>query len=857
MRPNARTTSENTSPRKPPTAWRTLRPSKSQNEEYPAREWTHEPLPEAGNRHPTNNSLGRSSVIQRHSNELSIRQHVTKDSMLDNLLFSFNYMPDGQGPHPKQPPLYSSFKDGEFKLESPRFVYDALSQMSTHSRSSSISSEDDLQKSKPTFSPYQIRHTPIRASSRSVLQVKATSKSATSLPNKPIAPIPATISSAPKLSVQRDSTFSMQGAADIGKWTKRRSRTMSNNPELPPTDGIRRLSSSNTRTGPLSISVPRSINSGRDRSPIRSDPVSHESGPTSARSAQVPTMDNFRPQTSSRNKIAVLAGSEAILAPNRFTHVRDSARQSTAEESPPVLRATSSKETNSRPSVDVPRERPGFFKRVFGSSRSNIHNTLTDELRAPAGESPSRNTEATSAKRLKMSEAALQSQPTGTGTYLPDTTADGPPPLSNAFDAIAMSPTSMSESPVLNKKASFFRRRKRIASDSKEIPEQNTIAPLILRHPESPPESYDPSISSLRKVMSPFLNSSTEPIEPIQEHRTHSIASDDNTSHSLSSASSPTTSRKAGATRNVAGSVPASPVRTSVQVNRASPISNHVKGPPARVSADADMRSRTNGRDDLLARQESPVSLLSAQLRSTQITQPRTTPPGLVQQVEYPPSLHESRGIGTALTTDLPSPLPVTSEWHDSSTLMRQSVIQDMDDDETPKLLRRVWIEPDDSDEQQSPMSSPPAQRLFIPASSGRLATMTWAEGAVDRSSIVEAPSNVGIAVSTLEDLTPATPLTVTTEAAGQAQKIYNGADDAYGEEALLLGLPGVDGDDLRRLYMDLFDFAGLNILNALRTMCGKLALKGETQQVDRILSAFSSRWCDCNTHHGFKSQGQ
>ncbi|KAL1835274.1 hypothetical protein VTK73DRAFT_5850 [Phialemonium thermophilum] len=56
------------------------------------------------------------------------------------------------------------------------------------------------------------------------------------------------------------------------------------------------------------------------------------------------------------------------------------------------------------------------------------------------------------------------------------------------------------------------------------------------------------------------------------------------------------------------------------------------------------------------------------------------------------------------------------------------------------------------------------------------------------------------------------------------------------------------------RAYMDLYDFTNLSILASLRLVCARLVLRAETQQVDRILVAFASRWCACNPNHGFKS---
>src|SRR5579871_801474 len=53
---------------------------------------------------------------------------------------------------------------------------------------------------------------------------------------------------------------------------------------------------------------------------------------------------------------------------------------------------------------------------------------------------------------------------------------------------------------------------------------------------------------------------------------------------------------------------------------------------------------------------------------------------------------------------------------------------------------------------------------------------------------------------------------------------------------------------------MAMYDWTGMNILAAMRSLCEKLVLKGETQQVDRIVSAVAQRWCECNVNHGFKS---
>ncbi|KAI6125778.1 hypothetical protein EV401DRAFT_1855654 [Pisolithus croceorrhizus] len=54
--------------------------------------------------------------------------------------------------------------------------------------------------------------------------------------------------------------------------------------------------------------------------------------------------------------------------------------------------------------------------------------------------------------------------------------------------------------------------------------------------------------------------------------------------------------------------------------------------------------------------------------------------------------------------------------------------------------------------------------------------------------------------------------------------------------------------------YMDYYDFTGLRLDSAFRRLCGKLYLKAETQQVDRILEEFSRRFWDCNPNRLYGS---
>ncbi|KAJ5801402.1 uncharacterized protein N7518_003470 [Penicillium psychrosexuale] len=87
-----------------------------------------------------------------------------------------------------------------------------------------------------------------------------------------------------------------------------------------------------------------------------------------------------------------------------------------------------------------------------------------------------------------------------------------------------------------------------------------------------------------------------------------------------------------------------------------------------------------------------------------------------------------------------------------------------------------------------------------------------------------------------------------------QAQRLFDSQDQMVGNESAAAWLGDPDRAMVREAYMRLYNWSNLNIVASLRALCDRLVLKGETQQVDRVLDAFSTRWCDCNPSHGFKA---
>lgn len=91
-----------------------------------------------------------------------------------------------------------------------------------------------------------------------------------------------------------------------------------------------------------------------------------------------------------------------------------------------------------------------------------------------------------------------------------------------------------------------------------------------------------------------------------------------------------------------------------------------------------------------------------------------------------------------------------------------------------------------------------------------------------------------------------------------KARGIFDGSEEFIQKEkaASWMGEEGLVRQRTLRAYMALYNFTDQSVLSALRQVCTRLVFRAETQQVDRILVAFSNRWCECNANHGFKTMG-
>ncbi|GAA5940520.1 hypothetical protein JCM10213_001130 [Rhodosporidiobolus nylandii] len=93
-------------------------------------------------------------------------------------------------------------------------------------------------------------------------------------------------------------------------------------------------------------------------------------------------------------------------------------------------------------------------------------------------------------------------------------------------------------------------------------------------------------------------------------------------------------------------------------------------------------------------------------------------------------------------------------------------------------------------------------------------------------------------------------------KATDAAQRVWDG-DEGFLERTRVaewLGSAGRINVAALRIYIDNFEFAGLRLDVAFRRLCGKLYLKAETQQVDRILEQFSRRYYEDNPKNVYGS---
>ncbi|KAI1849661.1 hypothetical protein JX266_004610 [Neoarthrinium moseri] len=501
---------------------------------------------------------------------------------------------------------------------------------------------------------------------------------------------------------------------------------------------------------------------------------------------------------------------------------------------------------NSQNSTPQAKERPGFFRRVFGGSSKNLSNNFESSSSTPVS--------ATSAETVER-------QPSKSSHNI-------------ASQIKTAAPTAKDSQPapphVIHKKSSFFRRRKKSIVDTPPVP----LPPASIVSP--PPRSAKPMeievdhsrtielaapspVSSLRQVMNPYLKGSnpatpSDLLTPGRRERETISAEYDVEDGELdwrrkSRGFSPDYEPSPNATIRTVKSQSAlysrsrESVATSIPKRSSRMDSPHreppdVPGPRPMLTRDATFFEDNSDTDG-----DKPTTLTVLTVpepqRSPILLSP-ADPQGLPGGFPTPP---------TGTPRDSPSG-PPTSEFqagnaHENSSLKESA---------SPGLV----LQPNVSNEESR--DRPDSLGLPIQAQQ----THSTIRDSIQRSRSAASLPSVKVESADITPKMTGSPLDEPEVAVGEpteddrqkAQRIFDGNEDFIQKDraAAWIGEEGLVRQRTLRAYMDLYDFTDKSVLTALREVCGRLVLRAETQQVDRILVAFSKHWCECNSNHGFKS---
>ena len=474
---------------------------------------------------------------------------------------------------------------------------------------------------------------------------------------------------------------------------------------------------------------------------------------------------------------------------------------------------------------EAPIQRPGFFKRVFGSSKGPTPSASEIQLRPTQSQS---------------SQSRANSR---NGTAEPNRLHKTP-----AIEDLSNPPKS-APPPLQKKPSSFFRRRKKSVSDNISPPtlpihlKQNAAAMQVDESQRSP-------VSSLRKVMNPYLDGPADVV--------HGSA------HGEYPPASPQMSRLRGQ-KSFEPAFPPPDVSIDSERRPSQPrdVTPYLGAPTSNA-----YHSFLN--DDSSTENWTPTEptdtaqsvALEAPMRGPG---PTSVPVGLTSQRSFsqeavPVSkkkVHPPRSPNRSLSDQpIPSPAPKSSTKKVATPTQRPASPQ-----RSVSADDRVWLRPVDSDEdfskkdrkrstedvEKSPISD------YHSASSTLHPLRRGDEIRFPEPAAGEPTPNSNIPRELAFEMGSDEP---TDGERLMAKRLFEGDETIATKEtaAAWLGDPSIARGRIRKAYLELFQFKNLTILAALRSLCGKLYLKGEAQQVDRILDAFSTWWFTCNPNNGFKA---
>ena len=480
------------------------------------------------------------------------------------------------------------------------------------------------------------------------------------------------------------------------------------------------------------------------------------------------------------------------------------------------------------------RERPGFFRRMFGSSKNA---TPSGAVREPSDASQHDPPGSIDGQRPDMSERNNSANPV---SRLPKQ-VQKEAPSSNVSNVKTAPPT------VTKKSSAFFRRRKKSLPENMPVPLPLSLQDLKANHGHSDQPS---PVSSLRQIMDPFLAEarqsissvqSNENIDALQGYHT-ALTSPANPQDAFSIAEGgqggPFEDREGRARPGALPTlrIPGSKYRSNLQV----PAGDH-----SLVSFLADSSSA-----ELSVKSSNPSPQPSVDRPKTSLTNAH-----LDHSARLRPDLSLSRNSSWKNEDSHPtSPVVSTATSGLSGSLFSPGT--------KSYQVPHGQSAPDEPQLTSSRVSSPLHATQRSPQASGselsiyRSAPSTPVVVPSDPSHAEKPYSPLSQVFDTSAREDTGTP---TEDERERALMIFENRDDEIepGTAAAWLGDSGPDRERVRIAYMEVFDWTNLDILASMRGLCDRIALKGETQQVDRILDSFSKRWCECNANHGFKSTGK
>ena len=445
--------------------------------------------------------------------------------------------------------------------------------------------------------------------------------------------------------------------------------------------------------------------------------------------------------------------------------------------------------------------RPGFFRRVFGSSRTNQQ--LDPE---PSGSVAGRTSTQGRVTPVRTEDVSVST-----------------PPLKLARVSSDVMNNKQNQQTIV-KKSSFFRRRKK--SNSNIIPPP---LPLTLSTPTPAPGEPSP-ISSLKALMSLYLGDGQYDLEP-----SRSASDDHNGFHTAQS-----TPQLTNVPQEYKTQPNAKVILTDGQRFNAS--SEGIIGSRLQVPHHESFLADASSTDDSVSRssRRSPTTPISPSDQALRI--PSVTSIENVESVNS--SLSNVSSMKPMVTPrqesfnqnkDLPSSVTSARTAKSSPSIRPRLGINTSEDRSQQQLVKESpKVPPSETSEYRSAPSTPLI--LDDPVGTGSLA------------SLPPKPDIVAPAEQTPED-----PYKI------KARQIYENTDSEIdpGTACGWLCDPSSDRERYRKEYMKLFEWSGMNFLACLRSLCDRIAVKGEGQQLDRMLDAFAERWCECNPRHGFKAIGK